>query len=216
MGELEHSFVYPTNKVYKSAIWHKYIVYIFGFLSVIRKLKLLVSELNIETNEVYIILKDTKFLSFFFLFCKNHLLLQLKVITDITAVDFIGRLKRFRLYYHTLSIRFNFRLSVALDIDELASVDSIISIYKGANWYEREVWDLFGIYFDGHNDLRRILTDYSFEGHALRKDFPLTGFFEVFYNDLKKRITYQAVSLPQEYRYFTFLNPWINNNVSIN
>ena len=133
----------------------------------------------------------------------------IKVVSDIIAVDYPGRSNRFDIIYQILSQRYNSRMNVLVSIGELSSIPSITSLYKGASWYEREVWDLFGIFFEGHPDLRRILTDYSFEGHPLRKDFPLTGYFEIFYDDTQKRIVYEPVSLVQEYRYFTFNNPWI-------
>jgi NADH:ubiquinone oxidoreductase subunit C len=107
-----------------------------------------------------------------------------------------------------LSIRFNNRLKVKININELESVDSIINIYKTAGWSEREAWDMFGIFFNNHPDLRRILTDYGFEGHPLRKDFPLSGFVEVYYNELKKRVVYEPLNLSQQYRLFEFNSPW--------
>ncbi len=112
-----------------------------------------------------------------------------------------------------LSIRFNSRIRVKIVITELQPIDSITTIYKAAAWWEREAWDMFGIFFTNHPDLRRILTDYGFEGHPLRKDFPLSGFLEVYYNELKKRVVYEPINLSQQYRLFEFNSPW-NKKVS--
>jgi NADH dehydrogenase (ubiquinone) Fe-S protein 3 len=148
------------------------------------------------------------------IFLKNHTNSQFKILSEICAVDYINKKKRFEIIYNLLSIRFNSRLKVKITINELQPVDSIINIYKAANWCEREVWDMFGIFFSNHPDLRRILTDYGFEGHPLRKDFPLSGFLEVFYNELKKRVVYEPISLSQQYRLFEFNNPW-NKKINI-
>ena len=128
--------------------------------------------------------------------------------TDITAVDWPSRLNRFDVVYHLLSPRQNVRIRVKLEIGEDAAVPSIISVFPGADWFEREVYDLYGVLFTGHPDMRRLLTDYGFEGHPLRKDFPLTGFVEVRYDDEQKRVVYEKVSLSQEFRNFDFLSPW--------
>lgn len=138
---------------------------------------------------------------------KEHTWLQFTVISDIVTTDYPYENERFHVTYLLLSIKYNIRLHLRITTAELKPLISVVGIYKGASWYEREVWDLFGIYFKGHPDLRRILTDYSFEGHPLRKDYPLTGYFEVFYDDTKKRIVYEPISLVQEFRYFTFTNP---------
>nr|AEP43428.1 NADH dehydrogenase subunit 9 [Phytophthora inundata] len=148
------------------------------------------------------------------IFLKNHTNSQFKILSEICAVDYINKKKRFEIIYNLLSIRFNSRLKVKITINELQPVDSIINIYKAANWCEREVWDMFGIFFSNHPDLRRILTDYGFEGYPLRKDFPLSGFLEVFYNELKKRVVYEPISLSQQYRLFEFNNPW-NKKINI-
>jgi NADH/F420H2 dehydrogenase subunit C len=142
-------------------------------------------------------------------FLKNNTNSQFKVLTDIIAYDIPGKQKRFSVIYSLLSVQYNTRLSVIVHTDELTPIASVCSVYSGAAWLEREVWDLYGIFFYGHPDLRRILTDYGFEGHPLRKDFPLTGFVEIFYDDTKKRVVYEPVSLAQEYRNFNFKNPWI-------
>ena len=110
--------------------------------------------------------------------------------------------------YNLLSLRHNARIRVRTYTDELSAVDSACSVFSAANWYEREVWDMYGVYFQGHPDLRRILTDYGFEGYPLRKDFPLTGNYEVRYDDLEKKVVYEPVQLVQEYRNFDFLSPW--------
>jgi NADH-quinone oxidoreductase subunit C len=129
-------------------------------------------------------------------------------IIDITAVDWPERDPRFDVVYHFLSPKLNARIRVKLETDEATPVPSLTALYPGANWYEREAYDLYGVLFSGHPDLRRILTDYGFEGHPLRKDFPLTGFVEVRYDDELKRVVYDRVRLAQEFRNFDFLSPW--------
>ena len=127
---------------------------------------------------------------------------------DITAVDWPERAERFDVVAHLLSPRRNRRIRVKAAIDEHSAIASAVGVYAGADWYERETYDLFGIVFSGHPDLRRILTDYGFDGHPLRKDFPTTGYVEVLYDDELKRVVYEPVKLNQEYRHFDFLSPW--------
>jgi len=128
--------------------------------------------------------------------------------TDITAVDYPRREKRFDVVYHFLSPALNTRIRVRMQADENTQVPSIIGVFPGADWFEREAYDLYGVMFIGHPDMRRILTDYGFEGHPLRKDFPTTGFVEVRYDDQEKRVVYEPVRLNQEFRKFDFLSPW--------
>ncbi|MBV8917340.1 NADH-quinone oxidoreductase subunit C [Bradyrhizobium sp.] len=129
-------------------------------------------------------------------------------ITDITAVDYPGREKRFDVVYHFLSPTLNTRIRLKAEADETTQVPSIIEVFPGADWFEREAYDLYGVIFTGHPDMRRILTDYGFDGHPLRKDFPLTGFVEVRYDGQEKRVLYEPVRLNQEFRKFDFLSPW--------
>ncbi len=131
-----------------------------------------------------------------------------KVMVDICGIDFPERPKRFEVVYNFLSLVHNQRVRVKVDADDQTPVPSITSLHNSANWFEREVWDMYGVMFDDHPDLRRLLTDYGFEGHPLRKDFPLTGFVEVRYDDERKRVVYDPVKLPQEFRKFDFLSPW--------
>ena len=133
---------------------------------------------------------------------------QFICIIDITAVDWPGREQRFDVVYHFLSPRLNQRIRVKAQTDETTPVPSLVNVFRGADWYEREAYDLYGVLFSGHPDMRRILTDYGFEGHPLRKDFPLTGFVEVRYDDEQKRVVYDKVRLSQEFRTFDFLSPW--------
>ena len=133
---------------------------------------------------------------------------QFSCFIDITAVDWPQREKRFDVVYHFLSPRLNQRVRVKVETDETTPVPSIIAVFRGADWFERETYDLYGVLFTGHPDMRRILTDYGFEGHPLRKDFPLTGFVEVRYDDEEKRVVYAPVKLNQEFRTFDFLSPW--------
>ena len=129
-------------------------------------------------------------------------------IIDVTAVDWPERENRFDVVYHLLSPKNNVRIRVKVETDEVTPVPSIIGVFPGADWFERETYDLYGILFSGHPDLRRLLTDYGFEGHPLRKDFPLTGFVEVRWDDEAKRVVYDPVRLAQEFRNFDFLSPW--------
>jgi NADH-quinone oxidoreductase subunit C len=129
-------------------------------------------------------------------------------LMDITAVDYPTRAQRFEVVYHFLSMTKNQRLRLKVFIDEDVAVDSVADIYPTANWFEREVYDMYGIYFNNHPDLRRILTDYGFEGHPLRKDFPLTGYVELRYSQEQKRCVYEPVKLTQDFRTFDFLSPW--------
>jgi NADH-quinone oxidoreductase subunit C len=129
-------------------------------------------------------------------------------ITDICGVDYPQREKRFDVVYHLLSPRQNVRIRLKVMTDEATPVPSLTAVYPGADWFEREAYDFYGIRFTGHPDLRRILTDYGFEGHPLRKDFPLTGFVEVRYDDERKRVVYEPVRLAQQFRDFDFLSPW--------
>ena len=129
-------------------------------------------------------------------------------LIDITAVDWPGRERRFDVVYHLLSPKQNLRIRVKTEVDETTPVPSIIGVFPGANWFERETYDLYGVLFTGHPDMRRLLTDYGFEGHPLRKDFPLTGFVELRYDDEQKRVIYEPVRLTQEFRNFDFLSPW--------
>jgi NADH-quinone oxidoreductase subunit C len=131
---------------------------------------------------------------------------QFFCFTDLSGVDYPQREKRFDIVYLLLSPKLNRRVRVKIATDE--AVPSIVSVFPAADWYEREAYDLFGILFDGHPDLRRILTDYGFDGHPLRKDFPMTGFVEVRYDDQEKRVRYEPVKLTQEFRQFDFLSPW--------
>jgi NADH-quinone oxidoreductase subunit C len=127
---------------------------------------------------------------------------------DVTAVDWPGRERRFDVVYHLLSPKQNQRIRIKVETDEVTPVPSIIDVFPGAGWFERETYDLYGVLFTGHPDMRRILTDYGFEGHPLRKDFPLTGFVEVRWDDDVKRVVYEPVRLNQEFRNFDFLSPW--------
>jgi NADH-quinone oxidoreductase subunit C len=133
---------------------------------------------------------------------------QFEQLVDICGVDYPEREQRFDVVYHLLSPRRNLRLRLKCAIDDATPVPSVVELFACANWYEREAYDMYGILFSGHPDLRRILTDYGFQGYPLRKDFPLTGYVEVRYDDAQKRVVYEPVRLPQEFRSFDFLSPW--------
>ena len=162
---------------------------------------------TISKKELSINIPFNKLIPIIF-FLKNHTNCQYKVLSDLCVVDYVNKKERFDVIYNLLSVRFNSRIRIKVSITELQPIDSITNIYKAASWWEREAWDMFGIFFINHPDLRRILTDYGFEGHPLRKDFPLSGFLEVYYNELKKRVVYEPINLAQQYRLFEFNSPW--------
>ncbi|MEM1377494.1 MAG: NADH-quinone oxidoreductase subunit C [Pseudomonadota bacterium] len=139
---------------------------------------------------------------------KTDMQTQFVSLIDISGVDYPGRSKRFDVVYHLLSPKLNQRVRLRVQTDEETPVPSVCEVFPGANWYEREAYDMYGILFSGHPDLRRLLTDYGFDGHPMRKDFPLTGFYEVRYDDEVKRVVYEPVNLRQEFRDFDFLSPW--------
>jgi len=154
---------------------------------------------------------DEKHLLSLLTFLQKHVATQYGILIDMTAVDrFIGQ-RRFELFYFLRTIVFNNILIIHLLNDGFSAVPSCTSLYSGAGWLEREIWDMFGIAFASHADLRRILTDYGFQGFPLRKDFPLTGFVEVRYDDGTKRVIYDALELAQEFRFFDFQSPWQNS-----
>ena len=144
----------------------------------------------------------------FIAFLKSDAACQFTTLIDVTAVDYPEREKRFDVVYHLLSMTQNQRIRVKVAVREDDIVPSITAIHPSANWFEREVFDMYGVMFSGHPDLRRILTDYGFRGHPLRKDFPTTGYVEVRYDEVEKRVIYEPVELVQEYRQFDFMSPW--------
>ena len=176
--------------------------------------KLINSELStkikgskIKHNQIYLNISDVDLIDVM-LFLKTNKSTKFKQLIDITAVDYIEKEKRFKIVYLLLSHEFNHRIQVDFSINENDLVSTLVSVFPAANWMEREVFDMYGIKFKDHPDLRRILTDYGFEGHPLRKDFPLTGHTEVRYSETEKKVIYEDVKLEQNYRNFDFESPW--------
>ncbi len=153
------------------------------------------------TVEAHAIVKFSKF-------CRDDPNCLFKICSDVCGVDYPEREKRFDVVYNLLSPKHNLRIRLKVMTDEETPVPSVTGVWPSANWFEREVWDMYGVFFSGHPDLRRILTDYGFEGHPLRKDFPLTGHVEVRYDDEERRVVYEPVKLTQDFRKFDFLSPW--------
>ena len=164
-------------------------------------------EIIIERDEISLFIKKEDLISTL-MFLRDNPSLSMESLIDITEIDYPGSEKRFLLVYNLLSVSKNFRIKVKTKTNEDNPVASVYEVYPCANWYEREVWDLFGIRFSGHPDLRRILTDYDFDGHPLRKDFPLTGFTQVRFDDELGRVINEPVKLDQEFRNFDNLSPW--------
>jgi NADH-quinone oxidoreductase subunit C len=173
---------------------------IVGLGSAILESKIAFGELTIEVaaSEIVNVVR----------FLHDDLSCRFVCFTDLCGADHPEREKRFDVIYHLLSPYKNQRMRVKLRTDEMTPVPSLVEVFPAANWFERETFDLYGVLFSGHPDLRRILTDYGFEGHPLRKDFPLTGHVEIRYDDEQKRVVYEPVKLVQEYRNFDYLSPW--------
>jgi len=163
--------------------------------------------LSVEGGEVSILVPRTRIADVLGVL-RDDPALAMTQLMDICGVDYPERPERFDVVYHLLSMRHNARVRVKIETDENTPVPTVVGLFSCAGWYEREAWDMFGITFAGNPDLRRILTDYGFEGHPLRKDFPLTGYVEVRYDDTQRRVIYEPVKLPQDFRNFDFLSPW--------
>lgn len=166
-----------------------------------------INTILLSFNELSVVVPSA-FINKVLSFLKNDLNSQFRVLIDITAVDYPENDKRFEVVYMLLSLKYNTRIRVKTHVNEMSSLYSSVNLYSSANWMEREVWDMFGIVFKDHPDLRRILTDYGFEGHPLRKDFPINGYMAVRYDDTQKIILYEQTELAQEYRNFDFQSPW--------
>lgn len=141
-------------------------------------------------------------------FLQKHTNAQFKCFIDATAVDYPEARERFRVVYNLLSVKYNARIRVQTHVDEVTPLESVTKLFCGADWFEREIWDMYGVFFHSHPDMRRILTDYGFEGHPQRKDFPLSGYVEVRYDDTEKRVVSEPVEIAQEYRSFDYSSPW--------
>ena len=169
------------------------------------------NSLQIADDEIVISSATTSLLRLI-QFLKEDQNCKFNILIDICGVDYPEKDKRFEIVYHFLSLSVNRRIRVKLMTDEGTKVPSIVDLFPSAGWYEREVYDLFGVIFSGNTDLRRLLTDYGFKGHPLRKDFPLTGYVEVRYDEEQKRVIYEPVKLTQEFRNFDFVSPWEGMN----
>ncbi len=145
----------------------------------------------------------------------KHMYFRYKILSDIICIDYIEKLKRFEINYNLLSLNYNNRIIISCQGKKEDIFLSVISIYNNANWLEREIWDMYGIFFKNHNDLRRILTDYGFNGYPLRKDFPLNGYIELRYDENYKHIVYEPIEFMQNMRYFKFSNPLLNKKYII-
>jgi NADH dehydrogenase (ubiquinone) Fe-S protein 3 len=165
---------------------------------------------NYDKNTLNLVV-DPKDLFFVLTFLNLHSTLQYKLLTSITGVDYPDRKKRFEVIYELLSVRYNSRIRVKTLVNEVTPVKSIHSIFPAATWWEREIWDLFGVFFDSNHEIKRILTDYGFDGHPLRKDFPLSGYVESRYNDKIKRIVSEPLEHAQHFRFFDFSSGWSGN-----
>ena len=166
-----------------------------------------IEKIQIFSDNIVLIVKPTVLFDIL-LFVKYHVLHQFELLTCISGVDYPANKYRFKIVYELLSIRYNCRLRVKTFTSELLGVDSCNSLFAASGWYECEIWDMFGIFFKNHSNLKRILTDYGFEGYPLRKDFPLSGYIEMRYNEVEKRVINESIELCQEYRTFNFQSPW--------
>ena len=181
-------------------------------LLIIKNLKTLIKilpilKIQIHHNDITLVIKKEQLKSVL-LFFKNNINFQFKILTCISGIDYPSKKNRFTVIYELLSVRYNTRIRIKVFTDELSPIESVEEVYAAANWYEAEIWDMFGVFFNNHTNLVRLLTDYGFEGYPLRKDFPLSGFVEVSYDYIRKRVSNERVELSQEFRVFKFTSPW--------
>lgn len=168
-----------------------------------------IKKVQLKKGEYNLYLKNSQDIEKVLFFFKYNINSQFKLLMDICGIDNMQKYEnRFEISYNLLSVKYWTRMHVKIHVNEFTPVNSVIKIFKSANWYEREIWDMFGIFFKNHSDLRRILTDYGFEGFPLRKDFPQTGYVELRYNNDYKHLIYEPVELSQDFRSFDFLSPW--------
>jgi NADH/F420H2 dehydrogenase subunit C len=179
--------------------------YILYLIKIIEKY---LKKVYFTNEELVLVLEEKKYLTIVTRILKNHFLFKYDLLSDITIIDYPNRLNRFEVVYNFLSIKRNFRIILKVHANEFVAVESLNKIYNSSNWLERECWDMFGVFFKNHLDLRRIITDYGFEGFPLRKDFPLNGYLEVRYDEGLKRVVYEPLELTQEFRFFDFKSPW--------
>lgn len=190
---------------------YDYISLKFFLYYIIDQLGPYISEIKVYKKQVNIYIKSDlgrKNINHILNIFHNHIPLSFKQLVELTAVDYPARKNRFDVFYFLLSHKYKHRINIIIEAGEYSPVQTVSNIYSSANWLEREVWDMFGIFFLSHPSLRRILTDYGFEGFPLRKDFPLTGYVDIHYDLEQKRIVYEPLELAQEFRYFDFLSPW--------
>lgn len=185
------------------------ILYIVSLFSV--TFSSFIKEIIVHKNDISLLVSNPQDLTFLLFFLKNHFKCQYKELVDICAVDYYFNLNesRYALNYSLLSLKYKIRLRLKVYCDALSGVFSSTQIFSAAGWLEREIWDMFGIFFKNHFDLRRILTDYGFEGFPFRKDFPLSGYVELRYDSEKRIVIYDLLELTQEFRFFEFINPWL-------
>ena len=194
-----------TTSYTKDSLQLRFLLYLQGVLN-----KFLI-QISIS-SDTYVIHVNSQHILAVMFYLRSNSLCRFGVLTDLAAMDTLSGFRRFFICYNLLSLNNNVRIFVKTRLSDNDGIASIVPVFVNANWAEREAWDLFGIYFFNHPDLRRILTDYGFESHPLRKDFPLTGYKEVSYSDSRKMIRVAPVSLSQEYRVFLFNNPWRAGN----
>ena len=181
--------------------------------------KYLLGKLPFESFQIFgdeiILVTAPQKINFVLTFLRCHLNTRFEVLSCISGTDYPEKEDRFEISYELLSLQFNIRLRVKTYVNENSSIESVSSIYSSANWLEREIWDLYGVFFSKHPDLRRILTDYGFEGYPLRKDFPLSGFIEVRFDENKKRVVCEPLELTQEFRLFNYESSWTKSSSQI-
>lgn len=216
----QNNFKYLKKNKNNLIFFNKKILILYNnMMTFILYLKKYIKNIKIVNNEISITLNNVNDISFILIFLKNHFKYQFKELVDICTVDYYinnqGINNRFQINYMLLSLKYKTRLKIKLFCNETIIIPSVMYIFSSAGWLERENWDMFGIFFSKHKDLRRILTDYGFNGFPFRKDFPLSGYIELRYDDEKKIVVYELLEMSQEFRFFEFINPW-DWNISIN